>query len=75
MNMHSENYEENLENFVFKISKSTITQKKNALEDARKYRVENNGARLSVYDLFNHLSNLGYSDSICEDVCFKENVE
>lgn len=102
IDVHSDDYDEEIDKFVFKVSKSSTpkenseettptttpptTQQNNqqtsskpkqepaktqyqlALEDAQKFKNQNPGVILSIYDLLDHLTNLGYSDSVCEDI-------
>lgn len=52
----------------------TKSQKELAIEAAYKYRDDNKDTILSVYELYEHLNSLGYSDAICEEVCFTEKI-
>ncbi len=54
---------------------SSKTQKELAIEAAQKYRNDNEDIILSVYDLYEHLTNLGHNEDICADICFNEGIE
>lgn len=54
---------------------SSKTQKELIIEAAQKYRNDNEDIILSVYELYEHLTNLGYNEDICLDICFNEGVE
>ncbi|MBQ7320470.1 MAG: hypothetical protein IJW99_00080 [Clostridia bacterium] len=75
LDIHSDNYEEEIGKFVFVVSKSAIKQKQDAIEAAKKYRAENIDVILSVYDLYEHLNSLGFSDSICEEISYGEIID
>lgn len=51
------------------------SQKELAIEAANKYRNDNKDTILSVGELYDHLSDLGYSDEICEEVCYTEKID
>ena len=42
---------------------------------SNKYRNDNKDTILSVGELYNHLSDLGYSDEICEELCYTEKID
>ena len=46
-----------------------------AFEAAEAFRQNNQDRILSVYELYEHLSGLGYSDAVCEEVCFGNTPE
>lgn len=50
------------------------SQKELAIDAANKYRDDNKDTILSINDLYDHLSGLGYSDEICEEVCYTEKI-
>lgn len=53
----------------------TKSQKELAIEAANKYRNDNKDTILSIGELYNHLSTLGYSDEICEELCYTEKID
>ena len=57
------------------IDEQTKSQKELAIEAANKYRNDNKDTILSVGELYNHLSDLGYSDEICEELCYTEKID
>lgn len=78
INVQSDDYDEKLEKYAFLIGKagsSTIDiERQKAIVDGEKYKNEHKNVVLSTYALYEHLTSLGYSETICEDLCFTENV-
>ena len=56
--------------YEFIVYKKDTNQTQTAIEAAEAFRQDNPDRILSVYALYEHLSGLGYSDSVCEEVCF-----